>query len=83
MLVVTDTDIRYLEPARLDDDLTITVTLAAVARATLTLAQAALRGSSVLAESRITLACVAATSFRPRRLPQSILDALASTPKKK
>ncbi|MDP1692669.1 MAG: tol-pal system-associated acyl-CoA thioesterase [Burkholderiaceae bacterium] len=79
IFVVTDTAVRYLEPARLDDELTVTVTLAGAARATLRLAQAALRGSSVLAESRITLACVEAASFRPKRLPQSILDALAST----
>ncbi len=79
IFVVTDSAVRYLEPARLDDELTVTVTLAGAARATLSLAQAALRGSSVLAESRITLACVEAASFRPKRLPQSILDALAST----
>jgi acyl-CoA thioester hydrolase len=80
MFVVTDANIRYLHPARLDDELTITVALAAAARATLTLAQAALRGSTLLADCRVTLACVEASSFRPVRLPRSILDALASTP---
>ena len=80
MFVVTDANIRYLHPARLDDELTITVALAAAARATLTLAQAALRGSTLLADCRVTLACVEAASFRPVRLPRSILDALASTP---
>jgi acyl-CoA thioester hydrolase len=81
MFVVTDANVRFLQPARLDDELTITVALAAVARATLTLAQAALRGSTVLADGRITLACVEAATLRPKRLPRSILDALASTPK--
>jgi acyl-CoA thioester hydrolase len=78
MFVVTDTHVRYLQPARLDDELTITVALAAAARATLTLVQAALRGPTLLADSRITLACVETGSFRPRRLPRAILDALAS-----
>jgi acyl-CoA thioester hydrolase len=78
MFVVTDTHVRYLHPARLDDELTITVALAAAARATLTLAQTALRGATLLAESRITLACVEVDHFHPRRLPKSILDALAS-----
>jgi acyl-CoA thioester hydrolase len=82
MFVVTDTQVRYLQPARLDDELTVTVKLAAAARATLTLAQAALRGATLLADSRITLACVEAGSFRPKRLPKSILDALASQPDK-
>jgi len=80
LFVVTDTDIHYREPARLDDALTITVALAAATRTTISLTQKALRNSSVLAESRITLACVAAATFRPQRLPRSILDALASTP---
>jgi acyl-CoA thioester hydrolase len=82
ILVVVDTRVRYLQPARLDDELNITVTLAEAARATLTLAQAALRGPTLLADSRITLACVEASTFRPKRLPRSILDALASSPRK-
>lgn len=80
LFVVTDASIRYLQPARLDDELTITVALVAVARATLTLAQAALRGSTLLVDGRFTLACVESASLRPKRLPRSILDALASTP---
>lgn len=78
IFVVTDTTVRYLQPARLDDELNVTVALEAAARATLTLAQSVLRGATLLADSRITLACVEAGSFRPRRLPKSILDALAS-----
>jgi acyl-CoA thioester hydrolase len=78
ILVVVDTRVRYLQPARLDDELNITVTLAEAARATLTLAQAALRGATLLADSRITLACVEVNTFRPQRLPRPILDALAS-----
>jgi acyl-CoA thioester hydrolase len=82
LFVVTDTQVRFLKPARLDDELTVTVQLASAARATLSLAQAALRGPALLADSRITLACVEAESFRPKRLPKSILDALASQPGK-
>ncbi len=78
MFVVTDTRIRYLQPARLDDEIAITVRLVAAARATLKLTQAALRGDTLLADSQITVACVAAASFRPKRLPRPLLDALAS-----
>ncbi len=78
VFVVTDSQVRYVQPARLDDELTVTVALATVARATLTLAQSALRGSTLLADSRIALACVAVDTFRPRRLPKTLLDALAS-----
>jgi acyl-CoA thioester hydrolase len=79
MWVVADANVRYLQPARLDDELDVTVALSAAARATLTLTQSALRGPTILADGRITLACVAAGSFRPRRIPQAILDALASS----
>ncbi len=78
VFVVTDTQVRYVQPARLDDELQVTVALAAAARATLSLAQSALRGSTLLADSRITLACVEAATFRPRRLPHTLLDTLAS-----
>ena len=80
MFVVTDTRIRYLQPARLDDELAITVRFVAAARATLTVTQAALRKGTLLADSQITVACVAAESFRPKRLPKLLLDALASPP---
>jgi acyl-CoA thioester hydrolase len=79
MWVVAEANVRYLQPARLDDELAVSVALAAAARATLTLIQAARRGPTILAEGRITLACVAAASLRPRRIPQAIFDALASS----
>ncbi|MES2957187.1 MAG: tol-pal system-associated acyl-CoA thioesterase [Pseudomonadota bacterium] len=79
LFVVTETHVRYRQAARLDDELSITVTLASATRARLGLTQAAWRGATLLADSRIVLACVEADTFRPRRLPPSILDALAST----
>ena len=80
VFVVTDSQLRYVQPARLDDELTVRVTIAEAARATLTLAQSALRGSTLLVEGRIGLACVEAVTLRPRRLPKTLLDALASQP---
>jgi acyl-CoA thioester hydrolase len=44
MFVVTDTRVRFVQPARLDDELTITVAPVAAPRATLSLRQQALRG---------------------------------------
>ena len=39
MFVVTETNVRYLRPARLDDQLLVTVRLEQIGRASLTLAQ--------------------------------------------
>lgn len=81
MFVVTATQVRYRQPARLDDELRVTVALAAPPRATINVAQQALRGPTLLADSDITLSCVDAGSFRPRRIPPFLLTALtASTP---
>jgi acyl-CoA thioester hydrolase len=84
MFVVTDTRVRFVQPARLDDELTITVAPVTAPRATLSLRQQALRGETLLADSDITLACVEAGTFRPRRIPNAIvgpiIGALAPQP---
>jgi acyl-CoA thioester hydrolase len=76
LFVVSDTSLRYLAPARLDDLLTIGVEPEPPGGATLALAQSALRGDELLVASRITIACVDATTLRPRRIPTPILQAL-------
>ena len=76
MFVVTETTLRYLAPARLDDALRITVEPEAPQGATLTVTQVAWRGDARLVDSRITLACVAAASLKPRRIPPPLIQAL-------
>lgn len=78
MFVVTATQVRYRQPARLDDELRVTVALDAEPRATLRIAQQAWRGATLLADGAIALACVDADGFRPRRIPQPIRDALTA-----
>jgi len=78
LFVVTDTRVRYHAPAHLDDELTVTVQAEAPRGARLALDQQVLRGASLLAASRITLACVEAASLKPRRIPSPILDTLAA-----
>jgi acyl-CoA thioester hydrolase len=70
--VVSETKVRYLRPARLDDLLTITVRIAAVARASITIEQQAWRGDELLSEGSIRIACVDITRFAPRRIPDGI-----------
>jgi acyl-CoA thioester hydrolase len=76
LFVVTDTALRYLAPARLDDQLAISVEPAPPRGAALALTQVASRGDATLVASRITIACVDAQTLRPRRIPPPILDAL-------
>jgi len=76
MFVVTDTAVRYRQPARLDDRIEVTVRVAETGRASLALDQQAWRGDTLLAEGRIRIGCVDATLLRPRRMPPSLLSAL-------
>jgi acyl-CoA thioester hydrolase len=76
IFVVADTQLQYHRPARLDDDLAITVEPQPPRGARLGLAQAASRGATRLVDSRISIACVDAETLHPRRIPKNILEAL-------
>lgn len=74
IFVVSDTTLRYLLPARLDDLLGVTVDVREAGRASMVIAQQAWRGAELLAEGTIRIACVDATSLRPRRIPIPLPD---------
>jgi len=73
VFVVADTSVRYLEPARLDDLLEITVRIVEAGRVSMTLVQQARRGDALLAESTIRIGCVDAGTFKPRRIPNELM----------
>ena len=84
MFVVTDTQLRYLQPARLDDLLDVTVAVIERGRASVVFAQEVRRQGTLLVTGRIRIGwvqAVAATdtapaSLRPGRIPQRILGCL-------
>jgi len=77
IFVVTDTSVRYRAPARLDDELQVTVALRARGTASMTIAQQAWRGAvgqgTLLAEGEIRIGCVDLGTFRPRRIPTDVI----------
>jgi len=77
MFIVAETQVRYLRPARLDDELAVSVHVVESGRASIRLAQAARRAGETLAEGEIRIGCVDTASFRPRRIPNDILHAIA------
>ena len=77
VFVVVHTALRYAAPARLDDVIDVSVALVSLGRASLELAQRATRGDALLAEGTIRIGCVEAGTFRPRRIPNAILERLA------
>jgi len=77
IFVVTNINLDYRRPARLDDSLVIMCDLAAEGAATLTFAQRIVRGEDVLIEGTVRVACLDSQSFRPRRLPAEVVHAFA------
>lgn len=74
VFVVVHTAVRYLQPARLDDVLHITVEVRQAGKASMVIAQEAWRDGTLLAQGDIKIGCVEAATFRPRRFPAEILQ---------
>ena len=76
MFVVQETTVRYVKPARLDDQLTITVDVRERGRASLRIAQQAWCGDRLLAEGEIRIGCVDRATLKLCRIPGAIFEAL-------
>ena len=81
MFVVTDVQVQYHRPARLDDQLLVTTWMQETGRACLTIGQQARRGPAsdgeILCDASIRIGWVLADSFKPARIPPSIVKALS------
>ena len=77
IFIVSETTVRYLRSARLDDELLVTARLESAGRASLIIAQQALaRGGEVLCDGSIRIGWVDAATLKPGRIPPMILQAL-------
>jgi acyl-CoA thioester hydrolase len=70
---VTDVQIRYRRPARLDDDLMVNSRVAAVGAATCAIHQQVMRGEELLTQGEVTVAYLTPQG-RPRRQPKPWID---------
>ena len=85
MFVVSDAQLRYHRPARLDDELIVTAQLQESGRASLTIGQQVLLKPEQMTDSRPVLLCegtirigwVDATTMRPARMPGFLLEQLS------
>ncbi|MDF1483938.1 YbgC/FadM family acyl-CoA thioesterase [Ramlibacter sp. H39-3-26] len=88
MFIVSETHMRHLRPARLDDELLVTASLHETGRASLTIAQQALLKQEqpvqaepvLLAEGSIRIGWVDAATLRPGRIPSTVIDVLRQQP---
>jgi acyl-CoA thioester hydrolase len=70
VLAVRDMSLDFRKPARLDDHLQVSVVLAERRHASLLIEQVITRGDQALVRASVRVACLVASSFRPRPLPE-------------
>ncbi len=84
MFVVVESSVKYLRPARLDDELVVTARLQEAGRAGMLIAQQALLGRpgsaarTLLCDGLIRAGWVDAGTMKPARIPTDILKQLQS-----
>jgi len=79
MFVVSEAQIKYHRPARLDDELMVTARLIESGRASLTIEQKAFQQSDameLLCQGSIRIGWVDAASMKPARIPKTVLEVL-------
>jgi acyl-CoA thioester hydrolase len=76
VFVVRRVEIDYLSPALFNDQLDVSVSLHETGRASLSVQQELMRGSTCLARADVTLACVDAVRFKPVKIPALLFQTL-------
>ncbi|WP_374608674.1 tol-pal system-associated acyl-CoA thioesterase [Thermomonas sp.] len=78
VFVVRAMDIDFRAPARLDDQLQVSVRLLECRGASFSVGQRIERDGALLVESRVRIAALRASDFRPRPIPDALLTELKS-----
>ena len=85
MFVVAETNLRYLRPARLDDELIVTASIKKKGRSAMIIEQQALlkteqldQTGALICEGSVRIAWLNAATLQPARMPQQLLDCFNS-----
>lgn len=82
VFVVRSSNVDYLAPARLDDELSITVSIVKIGRASVDFLQQAWRIDSnarvLLSSAQVKVVCVESQGFRPCPIPAHVLQKLTA-----
>ena len=83
VFVVRAMEIDFRAPARLDDQLEVSVDLIECRGASFVVAQRILRDGALMVGAKVKIAALAASSFRPRAIPEPLLSELKQLELKK
>ncbi|MCF6263381.1 MAG: tol-pal system-associated acyl-CoA thioesterase [Xanthomonadales bacterium] len=74
VFVVRNMDIEFIKPAKLDNEVLVSVSLKHTGAASLQLAQTMIRDSDqqLLAKAEVRVACLTAVEFKPTRIPKNL-----------
>ena len=72
VFVVRKCEIEYLTPARLDDLITVSVAIKEIRGASILMYQEIKKSDQILSHLSVEIVCVAANSFKTKRIPNSI-----------
>jgi acyl-CoA thioester hydrolase len=78
LFAVSRMDTKFLSPARLEDELEVTVVVEALRAASVHFSQQMYRVADghLLAEAEVRVVCLSADQFRPARAPEGLAEAI-------
>jgi acyl-CoA thioester hydrolase len=79
MFVVKRASIDYHAPAKLDDEITLTLSIEKQGRASIEFVQHAQRGDVLLATGKVKVACVDRAGVRPQAMPAVVAERMRSS----
>jgi acyl-CoA thioester hydrolase len=77
VFVVRAVSLEFIQPARFDNALEVTVESPAAGASRIELAQRVRRAGADLVTARVELACVNTATFKPVRIPRNVAESLA------
>jgi acyl-CoA thioester hydrolase len=76
VFAVRNMNIDFLKPAKLDDCLTVRITLSECRRASFTAQHEIWRGQELLLTGSALIACLSASKFKPKAIPAPLLGVI-------
>lgn len=77
LFVVQSANVRYVTPARIDDQLDVQVVLEKLGRASFQFVQRVLRGTELLCEADVRVGCIRGDTFRPAPMPAMLYQKIS------